>query len=172
MNTNLPPFTPGKPQTNRDRMSEHVVNPGCASCHSLIDPIGFGFEKFDAVGGRRDKFTLMNQQGRRADRDKPVKAWELEIDSSGFVAGVANSKFASPAQLGAVLGQSAQCQECVAKQYFRYIAGRAETAADRPVIKKMADDFRRSQFRFKELMMSLLLSRENSGETLHAVRNH
>ena len=172
VNTNLPPFTPGKPQTNRDRMSEHVVNPGCASCHSLIDPIGFGFEKFDAVGGRRDKFTLMNQQGRRADRDKPVKAWELEIDSSGFVAGVANSKFTSPAQLGAVLGQSAQCQECVAKQYFRYIAGRAETAADRPVIKKMTDDFRRSQFRFKELMMSLLLSRENSGETLHAVRNH
>ncbi len=31
VNTNLPAFTPGKPQTNRDRMSEHVTNPGCAS---------------------------------------------------------------------------------------------------------------------------------------------
>lgn len=172
VNTNLPPFSPGKPQTNRDRLSEHVTNPGCASCHSLIDPIGFGFEKFDAVGARRDKFTLVATGRNREDRDKKTTAWELEIDPNGFVAGVANSKFSSPAQLGAVLGQSTQCQECVAKQYFRYIAGRAETAADRPVIRKMTDDFRRSQFRFKELILSLMLARENSGGPVNVVRNH
>jgi hypothetical protein len=172
VNTNLPPFSPGKPQTNRDRLSEHVINPGCASCHSLIDPIGFGFEKFDAVGARRDKFTLITAGRTRADRDKTSNAWELEIDATGFVAGVANSKFSSPAQLGAVLGQSSQCQECIAKQYFRYIAGRAETAADRPVIRKMTDDFRRSQFRFKELILSLMLARENPGGPVNVVRNH
>jgi hypothetical protein len=169
VNTNLPPFSAAKPQTNRDRMSEHVINPGCASCHSLIDPIGFGFEKFDAVGGRRDKFTFAKP---RPNKETLEKAWELEIDSTGFVAGVANSQFASPAKLGGVLSQSAQCQECVAKQYFRYIAGRVETAADRPVIRKMTEDFRRSQFHFKELMLSLMLARENSGGTEHVVRNH
>lgn len=163
VNTNLPPFTPGKPQTNRDRMSEHVINQGCASCHSLIDPVGFGFEKFDAVGARREKFTLTTPSQARKDRDKQQTAWELEIDATGYVAGVNNSKFTSPAQLGAVLGQSSQCQECVAKQYFRYVSGRAETAADRPVIRKITDDFRRSQFKFKELMLSLMLARENSG---------
>ena len=172
VNTNLPPFSANKPQTNRDRLSEHVINPGCASCHSLIDPIGFGFEKFDAVGSRRDKFTLETRGRGPEARDKKTTAWELTIDATGFVAGVANSKFASPAQLGAVLGQSSQCQECVAKQYFRYIAGRAETAADRPVIRKMTEDFRRSQFRFKELILSLMLSRENPGGTEHVVRNH
>jgi hypothetical protein len=171
VNTNLPPFSASKPQTNRDRLSEHVINPGCASCHSLIDPIGFGFEKFDAVGARRDKFILTTP-GRRQDRDKAEKAWELEIDPSGYVAGVADSKFASPARLGAVLGQSTQCQECIAKQYFRYISGRTETAADRPVIRKMTEDFRRSQFKFKELILSLMLSRENSGGTEHVVRNN
>ncbi len=172
INTNLPAFTPGKPQTNRDRLSEHVVNPGCASCHSLIDPIGFGFEKFDAVGARRDKFALTTTGRGREDRGKKTTAWELDIDATGFVAGVANSKFSSPAQLGAVLGQSAQCQECVAKQYFRYISGRAETAADRPVIRRITEDFRRSQFRFKELMLSLMLAREEQGGTAHVVRNH
>ena len=58
VNTNLPPVTEAKPQTNRDRMSEHATNPSCATCHKLIDPIGFGLEKFDAVGARREKFTL------------------------------------------------------------------------------------------------------------------
>jgi hypothetical protein len=95
----------------------------------------------------------------------------LEIDAAGFVAGVANSKFASPAQLGSVLSQSAQCQECIVKQYFRYIAGRRETAADRPVIGKITEDFRRSHFRFKELILSLMLARENSGGTVHVVSN-
>ncbi len=163
VNTNLPPFTPGKPQTNRSRMSEHVTNPGCAACHSLIDPIGFGFEKFDAVGSRRDKFTLVLPSQAKKDKDKQQKAWELEIDATGYVAGVADSKFASPAQLGSVLASSAQCQECVAKQYFRYISGRPDNAADRPVIRKITEDFRRSQFKFKELMLSLMLARESSG---------
>ena len=104
----------------------------------------------------------MTRELKGEDREKVNTAWELEIDPSGFVAGVANSKFASPAQLGSILGQSAQCQECIAKQYFRYIAGRGETAADRPVIRKITEDFRRSQFRFKVLILSLMLARENS----------
>src|SRR5215471_13173530 len=58
VNTNLPPVTEAKPQTNRDRMSEHTSNTTCATCHRLMDPIGFGLEKFDAVGARRDKLTL------------------------------------------------------------------------------------------------------------------
>ncbi|MDQ6699286.1 MAG: DUF1592 domain-containing protein, partial [Acidobacteriota bacterium] len=58
VNTNLPPVTEAKPQTNRDRMSEHASNPSCAACHKLVDPIGFGLEKFDAVGARREKLSL------------------------------------------------------------------------------------------------------------------
>src|SRR5262249_5525849 len=46
VNTNLTPVTEVRPQTNRDRMREHVTNPSCSTCHNLIDPIGFGFEKF------------------------------------------------------------------------------------------------------------------------------
>ena len=50
------------------------------------------------------------------------------------------------------------------KQYFRYIAGRTETAGDRAVIRKVADDFERSKFHFKELILSMVRAREFPGE--------
>ena len=34
----------------RERMEEHRANPACASCHKLMDPLGFALENFDAVG--------------------------------------------------------------------------------------------------------------------------
>ena len=73
MNTNLPPFTEAKPQTNRDRMSEHATNPSCATCHTLIDPIGFGLEKFDAIGAKRDKFRLQFSAGAWRRRWQPAR---------------------------------------------------------------------------------------------------
>ena len=39
-----------KQQSVRDRMQEHRASPACASCHKLMDPIGFALENFDAVG--------------------------------------------------------------------------------------------------------------------------
>lgn len=40
--------------TVRERLAEHRANPACASCHDLIDPIGFALEHFDAVGRWRE----------------------------------------------------------------------------------------------------------------------
>jgi len=182
VNTNLPPVTEAKPQTNRDRMSEHATNPSCATCHKLIDPIGFGLEKFDAVGARRDKLVL-TFGGRRgggpappggAGRGAPPRTIELDFDTAGNVAGIPDSQFSSPAQLGAVIAKSAQCQECIVKQYFRYTEGRRETPADQPVIRKVLDDFRNSQFRFKELIVSLVRSREFPAQEgpRHVASNH
>jgi hypothetical protein len=41
--------------TLRQVMEQHRVNPVCASCHARMDPIGFAFENFDAIGAWRDK---------------------------------------------------------------------------------------------------------------------
>ena len=49
--------------TVRQRLGEHVSNPSCASCHNLIDPIGFGLEKFDAVGRRRESARYVRAAG-------------------------------------------------------------------------------------------------------------
>jgi hypothetical protein len=170
VNTNLPPVKEANPQTNRDRMTEHATNPACASCHRLIDPIGFGFEKFDAVGARRENLTLEFRSAAKPSVEKPAdkaaktkfttRTIQLPFDTTGEVAGLPDSRFSSPVELGAVLAKSAQCQECVVKQYFRYIAGRPETAADRPVIQGTLDAFRRSGYRFQELIISLVAQRE------------
>jgi hypothetical protein len=177
VNTNLPPVTEARPQTNRDRMSEHVTNPSCATCHKLIDPIGFGLERFDGIGMRRDKFNLQFSTGRRGEeggRRGPVKTVALDIDAAGYVAGIPDSQFSSPSQLGAVLAKSAQCQECMVKQYFRYTAGRMETPADRPVIRRLLDEFRNSQFRFKELIVAIACLREfpNREGAVHVASDH
>lgn len=171
VNTNLPPITEARPQTNRDRMAEHAINPSCITCHNLIDPIGFGLEKFDAIGGKRDKFQILvpGKRGESANWRTQMKTIDLDIDSAGHVAGVKDSKFTSPQQLGAVLAKSEQCQECVVKQYFRYVTGRMETPGDRPVILELLKTFRNSQFKFKELMVALMRTKglSESGVAAH-----
>jgi hypothetical protein len=155
-------------------MSEHATNPSCATCHKLIDPIGFGLEKFDAVGAKRDKFTLDFTVNRGEGRRGPRKTLDLDIDATGFIAGIPDSQFSSPAELGAVMAKSAQCQECMVKQYYRYSLGRMETPADRPAIRKLLEDFRGSQFRFKELIVSLARLREfpSTEGSGHVASNH
>jgi Protein of unknown function (DUF1592)/Protein of unknown function (DUF1588)/Protein of unknown function (DUF1587)/Protein of unknown function (DUF1585)/Protein of unknown function (DUF1595) len=212
VNTNLPPVTEANPQTNRDRMTEHATNPACASCHKLIDPIGFGLEKFDAVGSRRDNLILQFRSSVKSSLEKPAEAAaakadepkddavakddapkkddpapkkeakprfttrtiKLDLNTSGDVAGLPDSRFSSPAELGAVLAKSGQCQECVVKQYFRYTSGRPETAADRPTIQKTLEEFRRSGYRFKELIVSLVVQREFPSQegTAHVAANY
>ena len=166
VNTNLPASTEAHPQTNRDRMSEHTTNPTCASCHRLIDPIGYGLEKFDAVGARREEFklTFFNMGHGGGGRRTPPKSVMLPIDTKGSVVGVAQSDFSSPKELGAVLAASAQCQQCVVKQYFRYAMGRMETPADAPVLDRILEDFRKSDFHFQDLMLSTVRSRESAGD--------
>src|SRR5262249_1856105 len=141
VNTNLPPATEAKPQSNRDRLNAHTSDQMCAGCHKLIDPIGYGFEKFDAIGARREKFHLTFTRDRKSSAAGPAKTVDLDLDPAGSVAGIANSAFTSPRELGAILAASPVCQECVVKQYFRYIAGRSETPADRPLLRKVFEDF-------------------------------
>ncbi|HEY7305436.1 MAG TPA: DUF1592 domain-containing protein [Bryobacteraceae bacterium] len=158
VNTNLLPSTEVHPQTNRERMSDHVGNKFCAGCHNLMDPIGAGFEKFDAVGARRDQYELRFYPAVHSDRRQPPKKVFLNLDTNGWVAGLPDAHFSSPRELGTILAKTPQCQECMVKQYFRYVSGRMETPADYPVIKRVTVDFRNSQFQFQELIVSLVRS--------------
>jgi hypothetical protein len=147
----------------------------CAGCHKLIDPIGFGFEKFDAIGMRREKHKLLfypNLTGAAGRRAKP-KEIELELDTKGQVAGIQGSEFSSPRELGEILAKTSQCQECVVKQVFRYMSGRQDTPADRPVLKQSLEAFRDNGYRFKELMVALVKAREfPDSRRLGNVANH
>jgi hypothetical protein len=155
-------------------MSEHTTNASCSTCHKLMDGVGFGLEKFDAIGARRDQlvleFRIKSKEGDDDDEEgihAKKRIVTLPLNTSAYVAGIPNSDFTSPAQLGAVLAKSAQCQDCVVKQYFRFQAGRTDTASDRPLIRMVSDDFRNSGFKFKELIVSLMVLREFPNNDSH-----
>ena len=159
VNTNLPEVKESRPMTNRQRLAEHLTNESCASCHKLIDPIGFGLEQYDATGRFQEKFIAHVAQGRPVD-DKGKRDIELPIDIAGSVAGLRNSDFQNPRELGKILYESDACRSCVAKQVFRYCLGRAETRADQPVLDQALAAFTRSHFKFKELMIAIVIRSE------------
>jgi len=158
VSASLPPLSESKPMTSRERLKVHLSNESCASCHRLIDPIGFGLEKFDAIGRKREKLALTFFPARGETERKPTKV-ELDLDTKGRISGIPDSDFSTPAQLGEVLANNAECQKCVVKQVFRYAMGRPETPTDGAVIEKGFNDFKRSQFQFQQLIISLVTSK-------------
>jgi hypothetical protein len=152
VNTEVPEPTAERPLARRERMREHTENPTCASCHRLMDPIGYGLENYDAIGRWRDAELIEIGGGRSP------QTIQLPIAAQGDIAGLPNSAFSEPTQLGRVLAASRVCQECVVKQVFRYGFGRVETAADRDTIRMAVTAFRRSGFRFKEVLLALVRS--------------
>lgn len=158
VDTNLPAITEARPMTNRERLAAHTTNKTCAGCHHLIDPIGFGLETFDAIGVYRDKQKLLfypEYHGAEPKRPPP-KEVDLELDKTGQVAGLPQPQFSTPRELGELLAHTPQCQQCVVKQVFRYMAGRQDTPADVPVIERTWERFRDSGFRYREMVVSLI----------------
>jgi hypothetical protein len=152
VNTEIPEPTAERPLAMRDRMGVHMQSPMCSGCHRLMDPIGFGLENYDAVGRWRDKELIELGTGRSA------KTVEVPIDSKGEIAGLANSAFSEPTQIGRALAGSRACQECVVKQLFRFAFGRSEARSDRDAIRSAFTAFRESGFKFKELLVALVRS--------------
>lgn len=163
VDTSLPPLTlGGRPMTIRETMEElHASQPVCASCHKLVDPIGYGFEHFDTVGTHRETELVRVEPTPQQEREG-AKATEhsLPIDSTGFVAGIPDSAFGSPQDVGRILAQSPICQKCIVRQLFRYLFGRSETSRDTEVIERAYNRFEQSGFVFRELVLGLVVSEE------------
>ena len=82
--------------TNRERMAAHATDKMCAGCHSLIDPIGFAFEKFDAIGTHHDKAQLLFmpvvEDAVKARSSEPKEVY-LDVDTTGVVTGLQDARF-------------------------------------------------------------------------------
>jgi hypothetical protein len=126
-----PPDVPGAPDikpgvSTRERLAQHVSDPACAGCHRLIDPVGLGFEHYDGLG-----------RYRTMDAGKAVNAnGELLATTD------ADGPFTGVPQLAAKLAKSADLQDCMAKQWFRYTLGRIEQPADSCSIATLTKAFR------------------------------
>lgn len=161
VNATLPPFTDAKPMTNRERLAIHLNSEACSSCHRLVDSIGLGLERFDAIGQFRAKH-LVKIPPTRDELKRKIKTetteYELELDTAAEVVGIPDSSFATAKELGAVLAADEGCRKCVVKQLFRYALGREEALADRPAIDQALARFESSGFRFKELIIDIVKS--------------
>ncbi len=166
LNASLPPVTDEKPVGTRERLKDHLSNQVCASCHGLVDSIGFGFEHYDAIGKFREKENITiyptADQMVKKTKLKPTE-YKLAIDASGMVRGIAESAFSSPRQLASILAKEEACQKCAAKQLFRFATGRLEEPEDRRVIDGVFDRFRASGFKFRELILGLATSEVFTG---------
>jgi mono/diheme cytochrome c family protein len=115
----------GTAQSLRQQMEKHRADPVCASCHSKMDPLGFGLENYDGIG----KWRTMDGK--------------FPVDSSGSLP---NGKtFSTPAEMRAVLtSQLPQFAQCVIEKLMIYALGRGIKSYDRRSIdeigKKLAAD--------------------------------
>src|SRR5205814_6113347 len=103
VNTTLAANTGDQPMTNRQRLKVHLSSPTCAACHNLVDPVGFGLERFDAIGRYRPKqvvtiFPTLDEL--KGNKKLKPRVHELDLDVSASVRGISNSEFTSPKQLG------------------------------------------------------------------------
>jgi cellulase/cellobiase CelA1 len=122
----------------RERYAAHAAKQPCLSCHTLIDPIGFGFEHYDGVGRYRER-----------DGEHPVDA------TGKIVASLAtDAEFDGVAQLSQVLAQSDEVKRCFALQWFRFAYGVAESDQLRCALAQMQDGFLRSGGKLDELLLS------------------
>jgi len=125
--------------TLRQQMEMHRKNPSCAACHQRMDPLGFGFENFDAIGAWR------THEGKHP------------IDATGVLPD--GSKFNGPAELRKVLlGKKEFFVRCLSEKLLTYALGRGTERADRCFIEEIAKNAARSDHRFTALVMEIVKS--------------
>jgi hypothetical protein len=141
-NVNNTPPNPAPDATTRQRFLQHTVDPSCAECHALIDPVGFGFENYDAIGRYRS-----SENG-------------LAIDAHGEITRIDGTTrtFNGAVELAHVLAESPAVRRCTARQWFRFALGRAETPADTCSLERLDERFANSGFDIRELLLALVTS--------------
>lgn len=138
INTDLPAPEPESGiLTLRQRMESYAENPQCAGCHRLLDPIGFAFENFDAVGRYRTE-----------DNAQPV-------DPSGSLDGAEFDDFVG---FAAAVRDHRDTMRCLVKKAYRYATGRVEGDGEKVVIYDLLQAFEQSGWNFKELLVEVVVS--------------
>ena len=149
LNEPIPPPPPNVPALDeakigssgsmRQQMEEHRANPTCAGCHSKMDPLGFGFENFNAIGAWR------------------TKDGKFPIDASGTLPD--GRAFHGPNELKTLLLKDrGKFAECVAEKMLTFALGRGLERYDRRTVKQIADRIGTQDYRFSSLVTEIVNS--------------
>jgi hypothetical protein len=139
----------GKSASLRQEMEEHRKSAVCASCHSSMDPLGFGLENFNAIGAWREE-----------DGKFPV-------DASGTLPG--GQQFRGPAELKSLLKADRDAfVNGLAEKLLVYALGRGLERYDRPALAAITAKVAAADYRFSELVLGIVNSvpfrMRNAGE--------
>ncbi|MCD6050009.1 MAG: hypothetical protein K0Q55_1412 [Verrucomicrobia bacterium] len=124
----------------RVRLEKHRADAGCASCHARMDPLGFGLENFDGIGGWREK-------------DEGFK-----IDPAGKL--VSGETFAGPNELNKILASQKREEflHCMAEKMLIYALGRGMEWYDKPTQEQIAAEVKAGNYKFSSLIISVVKS--------------
>lgn len=127
-------------QTVRERMVAHRENPTCNSCHGIIDPIGFSFENFNAIGQWRDK-----------DREAGTL-----IEASDTIHG---EKINGPVDLrNVLLRKPEQFVQTLTIKLMTYALGRGVEAHDMPTVRAIVRDAAKHDYKFSSIVTGIVNS--------------
>ncbi len=127
--------------TNRERV-EATTGPGTcgAGCHStIINPPGFAFEHFDAVGRYRSE-----------DRGKPINA------ASSYAFDDGQKSFDGAVQFSALLSQSLQAHSCYVEGWMSYINGHPLLAEEQPLLDYLSHESLAGRLSIRDLVTHLV----------------
>ena len=149
LNAPPPPPPPGVPLLDetkigsaaslRQQMELHRTNPTCAACHARLDPLGFGLENFDAIGGWRSM-----------DGKFPIDPSGILPDGRSFN-GIAGLKTILKADRNAFT-------EGVTDKLLTYALGRGLERYDRVTVKQIARNVAAKEYKFSSLVMEIVNS--------------
>ncbi|MBM3792581.1 MAG: DUF1592 domain-containing protein [Acidobacteria bacterium] len=123
----------------RAQLEQHRANPACAACHNQMDPIGFGFENYNAVGAWR------THEGKGP------------VDASGTLPG--GRSFSAPLELiGILKGQSDAFARTFAEKLLTFALGRGLERYDHEAVDRIVAAARRDQYRFSAFSTAIVNS--------------
>ena len=137
--------------TMREQMEKHRANPACVGCHQLMDPIGFALEPFDAIG-----------RARTTDGDTVIDAGSVMYDGTPIDGPADLRKF--------LLGYEDQFVRNVTEKLLTYALGRGVEYYDMPVVRSIAAQAEKDDYRFASLIVGVVQSepfrssRKSAGE--------
>jgi hypothetical protein len=135
----LPDTAGAEPKSMRAQMAQHRANAVCASCHKLMDPIGFALENFDAIG-----------RWRVADAGGPIDATGDLLDGT-HVDGVVQLREALLKRPDVFVGT-------MTEKLMTYALERGVEATDMPSVRHIIRDGARQHYSFSSLVLGIVKS--------------
>ena len=130
----------GKILSVRERLEEHRKSPACASCHKIMDPLGFALENFDAIGQWRAK----SEDG-------------APIDASGVL--LDGSKVDGPVTLRAsLMSRPDVFVSTLTEKLMTYALGRGVDFSDEPAVRAIVARAAADHYRFSDLIAGIVKS--------------